>query len=605
MGKLASGSSGSGAPVPEPPLELRSTPGEDWAASIRHTVQFDADVLHVERVSFWSFSEATSSIRDQTGYVVSTWSFERGRTLYDSDAPEYFAALRRGDMLFIDDVESDPRCRGLLEYCRTRGISSMLDVPVWVKGRLAGVLCHEHVGPKRTWTSHEADLAVAASHMVASALAARADTRAELAAFRASFLDDLSQGLFRFLDSHEIASRAADLVLPTLGQGSIIWTLNGDGVLEWRAANYTDPERRASVIEAIRTVALESGASTLAKLVTLQHQSVLVSELTPAVLDAYAATDSQRALLSKLEIRTAMAVPLAVADNPFGVMVFFASERQFDADDLDLAREATDRIAAALENARLYSLAREAIRARDDLLVLTAHELRTPLTALRLSADASLERARASGNRCEEKRWDRVDRQVHRLGSLVERLLEALRFRAEGIALARGPCALAEVADRSVNAVKERAHLAGSTIVLRVQAASTGLWDGPRLERVVTELLDNAIKFGAKKPIEVVVDRDGSHAVLTVRDHGPGIAPDRVAGIFAPFERAVPKEHFGGLGLGLYLAKTIVDAHHGSLLVQSRPGEGATFVVRLPLADHSRDEERDDLGVVLRKPTTL
>jgi signal transduction histidine kinase len=101
---------------------------------------------------------------------------------------------------------------------------------------------------------------------------------------------------------------------------------------------------------------------------------------------------------------------------------------------------------------------------------------------------------------------------------------------------------------------------------------------------VVDRLLDNAIQFGQGKPIEVALERNGTQAVLVVRDHGLGIAAERLPSIFAPFERAVPKERFGGLGLGLYIAKSIIEAHGGSIAVTSRLAEGAVFVVRLPLA---------------------
>jgi signal transduction histidine kinase len=120
-------------------------------------------------------------------------------------------------------------------------------------------------------------------------------------------------------------------------------------------------------------------------------------------------------------------------------------------------------------------------------------------------------------------------------------------------------------------------------LVLRAEAPVVGTWDAPQLELVVSNLIDNAAKFGAGKPVEVSVRRQGDDATLTVHDQGSGIPPDRVAHIFDAFARAVPPEHYGGLGLGLYISKAIVDAHGGRLTVESRPGEGSTFVASLPL----------------------
>ena len=109
-----------------------------------------------------------------------------------------------------------------------------------------------------------------------------------------------------------------------------------------------------------------------------------------------------------------------------------------------------------------------------------------------------------------------------------------------------------------------------------------GLWDASRLEQVVTNLLANAIKFGAGRPIEVTVRDAGQAVELQVRDHGIGIAADRLPKIFDRFERAVSSTHYGGLGLGLYLARSIVESHGGAITVESRVDEGSTFTVRLP-----------------------
>ena len=103
-----------------------------------------------------------------------------------------------------------------------------------------------------------------------------------------------------------------------------------------------------------------------------------------------------------------------------------------------------------------------------------------------------------------------------------------------------------------------------------------------RLHQVVSNLLSNAIKFGAGKPIEISISGDASTVELTVRDYGIGIAPEDVQRIFGRFERAVSTRHFGGLGLGLFLSREIVDAHGGAIQVESSPGEGSTFAVRLP-----------------------
>ena len=115
-----------------------------------------------------------------------------------------------------------------------------------------------------------------------------------------------------------------------------------------------------------------------------------------------------------------------------------------------------------------------------------------------------------------------------------------------------------------------------------------------RLEQMLSNLLDNAVKFGAGTPIEVSVTGDGTIATLIVRDHGQGIPPERLRFVFGAFERAVSTAHYGGLGLGLFIARAIVDAHGGELMVDSRPGEGATLTARLPVTPPPAATEPND-----------
>ena len=123
---------------------------------------------------------------------------------------------------------------------------------------------------------------------------------------------------------------------------------------------------------------------------------------------------------------------------------------------------------------------------------------------------------------------------------------------------------------------------AGCRLSVDCPGPVVGSWDASRLEQVVTNLLANAIKFGAGRPIEVMVRDAGQAVELQVRDHGIGIAADRLPKIFDRFERAVSSTHYGGLGLGLYLARSIVESHGGAITVESRVDEGSTFTVRLP-----------------------
>lgn len=556
-------------------LELACTAHGEWGSTIRHVVQFDSQALGVERVSFWSLREESSSIHCDAGYVASSRMYEQGATLFASDQPEYFGALRQERLMNVEDVGADPRTRGLREYWDARSVSSALDIPVWVDGRLSGVLCHEHVGARRRWTASDECFAAGVSHVIAYALAARAHTLAEAAAHRAAFLDNAASVIMQSLDATEIARRSVDIVVRHLADFALVWTLGRENRLECIAFAHADPHKRDLVAKVA-----QSGYPAMTTHVIREKQALRIPDVTTGGLECFGAGEADRAVLSELRVRSVLGVPLTVAGKTFGALILYSASRHYENQDLALAEDVASRVAVALENGRLYHVSQESIRARDDFLVLAAHELRTPITALQLAAD-SLVRSQAEITDS-TKRRDTIASQVRRLTRLVDRLLDVVLIRAEGVALALDSFDFGELLAERVELCAERARQANTTITLHVESPVVERWDRARLAQVVSDLLDNAIKFSDGKPIDVDLRCEGGEAVLTVRDHGIGIPPDRLPSIFAPFERAALKEHYSGLGLGLFIAKAIVEAHRGSIAVTSRLGEGATFVVRLP-----------------------
>ena len=230
-----------------------------------------------------------------------------------------------------------------------------------------------------------------------------------------------------------------------------------------------------------------------------------------------------------------------------------------------------------------------AVTMRDEFLSIASHELRTPLTALRLQIDrvaraidrgapehlASGRLAASTGN---------AVAQVARLTNLVERLLDISRFAEGRLRLDHEELDLVALVREVVEAMREPAQIAGSELRFTAPLSLRGSWDRLRIEQLVTNLLGNAAKFGAKRPIDITLDAvaPAGAARLTVIDHGIGIDPQYQRRIFGRFERAVSARHFGGLGLGLWVAKQIVDAHDGTIAVESTPGERTAFTVILP-----------------------
>lgn len=245
------------------------------------------------------------------------------------------------------------------------------------------------------------------------------------------------------------------------------------------------------------------------------------------------------------------------------------------------------------EEARLrLAQAKEAIRLRDEFLSIASHELKTPLTALQLQLQTLARRLAPSA----EGAMVKVDRAVagaRRLATLVDELLDVSRISTGRLSLTPEGFDLAQSARDVVDQFSETAAAAGCAVAIRADEPVVGTWDKLRMEQVLGQLLSNAVKYGANAPVSVAVWAEGRAAVMEVIDEGPGIPKDDLSRIFERFERAHSIRKYGGLGLGLYLARQIAEAHGGTISARNAVGHGACLTVRVPLVPPAKDERLD------------
>ena len=231
--------------------------------------------------------------------------------------------------------------------------------------------------------------------------------------------------------------------------------------------------------------------------------------------------------------------------------------------------------------------AEEAVRLRDEFLSIASHELKTPLTALSMQVEYLVRLARKwNGGAATGKLQTglmALQRIVQRFIGLVDQLLDVSRLTAGRLQLEREPTDLGEVIRRVLDQFHSELTRAGCALQTDIAADVRGNWDPLRLEQIVSNLVSNACKYGRGEPIEVrLTATQPGIAVLTVRDHGIGIHPEHQARIFERFERNVTGRTIVGFGLGLWIARQMVEAHGGRIGVESAPGDGATFTVELP-----------------------
>jgi PAS domain S-box-containing protein len=234
-----------------------------------------------------------------------------------------------------------------------------------------------------------------------------------------------------------------------------------------------------------------------------------------------------------------------------------------------------------------------ALRIRDEFLAIASHELRTPLSALVLRLGL-LERHANSGDLAQVSRGVmRAQDQAQRITLLVDRLLNVSLFANGQIELELTTWDLGEIVESVAERFLEHASSAGSELRLSVTHGIVIEADKLRLEEAISNVIGNAVKFGAGKPIEIELTTGDQNAIVSVRDRGIGIPPDDLSRIFGRFERTAKSQPYGGLGLGLYIASQIVEQHKGLIKAENRPNGGATIVIELPrLIDKRRTNQQ-------------
>lgn len=254
------------------------------------------------------------------------------------------------------------------------------------------------------------------------------------------------------------------------------------------------------------------------------------------------------------------------------------------------------------EQKRIERELKEALRTRDEFLSIASHELKTPLTSLSLQLQMlsrQFQRASASGSNGDigsilpttlnyEKLVRSIsvcENQSRKLANLLEELLDLTRIRLGHMPLTLVEVDLVDIAEEVVEQLANEAKAKGILISLHAEKTVRGVWDKTRIEQVVANLLTNAIKYGQGRPVAVAIAQSATsgRARLKVTDQGMGVPSNLQERIFERFERAISSKNISGLGLGLYITRQIVEAHGGTITVESELGQGSTFTVELPL----------------------
>lgn len=232
----------------------------------------------------------------------------------------------------------------------------------------------------------------------------------------------------------------------------------------------------------------------------------------------------------------------------------------------------------------------EAIQIRDEFLSIASHELKTPLTPLKMQTQIIRKRVNEGTFKdLDDTKIHKIinvlESSVNRLTDLIENLLDVSRINLERMVIRKEEINLKIVFERLFERYKSSIEMNKTKVYLSIEEDIVGHFDELRIEQVFLNLLMNALKYGEQKPIEINVKKVDYCVLIEFRDQGTGIAEDYHQKIFQRYERLDIHKNVSGLGLGLYITKEIIEAHEGSITVESQLGKGSIFRIQLPLSN--------------------
>jgi signal transduction histidine kinase len=411
---------------------------------------------------------------------------------------------------------------------------------------------------------------------------------------RQRFLADATSLLATTLDDREIFDWITRLAVPTLGDWAAVDLVMPDGTIERVAVTHKDDGKAELVKEVARRFPPDPNQATGPRAVIRSGKPELISHASPEMIDRLSRSDAHTAMMRQMGIESYVCVPLIAHGEVLGAFSIVSTHpgRRFDAADLDLALDLAQRAALNVDNARLYKQSLDSAKQRERMLAVVAHDLRNPLNAIVVAGSLLTRRfSQLPGEDRARRHAEIVERSSRRMEDLIDHLLDVASIQAGRLVVETRPQLASSLLDE-VHELEVALASEHGIALLTEDGASRGAAvkaDRARLLEVFENLVGNAIKFCHSGDSITVSAKDGDGCVVfSVADTGPGIAAEERERIFEPYWSS---KRARGTGLGLFIAKGIVEAHGGSIWVQSEPGAGTTFFFTVPLSAVAEDAD--------------
>ncbi len=576
----------------------------DLAAALREITEAASRILGVKRASVWLYTPGKAGIRCLDLFEAETGAHSDGTELGAETFPSYFKALEEERTIAAHDAHTDWRTREFSEsYLSPLGINSMLDAPIRQAGRMVGVVCQEHVGPKREWTFEEQNFAGSLADFVSLAMEAQERARADSLRRRAeeALLDRerrlrkqnetlVELGKSKALERGDLAGALREITAAAARSLSVkrasVWVYNAERTAI-RCLDLFEADKAA------HSDGIELGAATFP-----EYFRALEEERTIAAHDAHTdwrTREFSESYLSPLGINSMLDAPIRKSGRMIGVVCHeqVGPGREWSLDEQNFAGSLADCVSLAMESSerrraeealaeRVTELARSNAEL-EQFAYVASHDLQEPLRMVASYVGLLEKRYKGKLDPEADKYIRYAVEGASRMRGLIQDLLAYSRAgRAEE---PKAPVDCNEAAKAALANLATAAEEAHAEVVVGPLPVVSGHMS--QLMQLFQNLIENAIKYRSEAPprVSIRAERVGDEWRFEVKDNGIGIDAEHTERIFRIFQRLHERGKFAGSGIGLAIAKRIVERHGGRIGVESAPGMGSTFFFTVPATD--------------------
>lgn len=480
------------------------------------------------------------------------------------------------------------------KYFLEKNPRSVLCFPINLQSRLVGILYLENTLTSGVFTKERIKiLEILASQSAISLKNAELLKREHSAKEEANLVAKVSSLLAESLELDIVIQNLAKLIVHELGDWCEFDLIENNQIYR-HAGAHKNPSKFLLLEELAEKYPPQIDSPHPSAQVLRTKKPFILTNIQDKDINNYCVDNYHSNLIQRLGTRSVISLPMQSRGEILGVLTIGSNTPFFYSKSiLNLGLEIVHRTAVAIENTILYRQAQEAIKLRETFITVASHELRTPISALKLQIQLILRfihdgQILASGDKGKDLNFmiSKSLQYTNQIIRLIEIMFDTAQFKTKSIHLEKKEVNLKNLFIEVIELLKFELETSKCTLTLEGKDGIVGHWDPVRIKQVITNLLNNAMKYGAGKPIKILVEEETSHVKFLIEDKGIGIAKADQGRIFNIFERAVNFNDVSGLGLGLFISKQIVEAHHGQIWFKSEQGKGSIFYVKLPLNGH-------------------